>query len=191
MKNKPLIVMLIILVIGIIGGTYAIFTNTKSLQNIFGTRNYHTEVTEEFVSPDDWQPGMTTGKKVYVKNTGQVNMAIRVSYTEEWVSGNGNSLPLKQGDNVAAIINFVNQEDWTKNGDYYYYNKSLLPGETTTSFIDSVTFNKAIQTDATCTTVQNKQSCISSGNGYDGGTYTLKIKVETIQESAKEELWGV
>ena len=133
MKIKPLIAVVIIFIISVIGGTLAaLYTNSVTLKNVFGTRGYHTDITEEFISPDDWTPGTTTDKKVFVENTGQVDAEVRISYKESWVSASGKQLSLKQGDNVAAIINFTDNGDWTKDGEYYYYNKVLKPGDKTT-----------------------------------------------------------
>ena len=69
---------------------------------------------------------------------------------ESWISKNGTTLPLKQGDNVAADIHWINEDDWTKvtiDGEdyyYYYYNYKLAPGETTSKLLDKVTFNPLI-----------------------------------------------
>ena len=190
MKKKPLIGLLAIALIGAVGVTYALFTNVETLHNYFGTKYYHVEVTEEFESPENWLPGTTTDKKVYAENTGEVEALVRIKYEEKWVAENGEELPLKQGENVAAIINFVNEEDWEQKDDgYYYYNKLLNPGEKTTTFIDSVTFNEKIKTDYECVESGNTKTCTSSGKSYDGATYTLTIIVETVQFGAYQDYW--
>ena len=43
-----------------------------------------------------------------------MKMLIRVKVEESWVSKRGTTLPLTQGNNVAALINFINDDDWTK-----------------------------------------------------------------------------
>ena len=129
-----------------------------------------------------------------MKNTGEVDVAVRVGYTEKWVSADGTILSGTQtisGQNVrAAIINLDNTSDWTKEGNYYYYKKKILSGESTSSFIKSVTFNSQITDDTTCTTVDSITTCTSTGKGYDGATYTLTINVETVQFNAYQAVWG-
>ena len=195
MKNKKaLIAIAIILTIGLIGGTFAYFTDQISVANEFKTKPYGTQVTEEFTSPDNWLPGDETSKTVVVKNTGEVDVAVRVSYSEKWESSDGTTLSGTQtisGQNIkAAIINLDNTSDWTKEGNYYYYNKKLLSGNSTTSFIKSVTFNSQITDDTTCTTLNNVTTCESTGKGYDGANYTLTINVETVQFDAYKTVWN-
>ena len=62
-KNKSLIVILLIVVIGIVGLTLAYFTNTANVSNEFKSKEYGTTVTEEFTSPENWLPGSTELKK--------------------------------------------------------------------------------------------------------------------------------
>ena len=150
---------------------------------------YGTEVTETFTSPDNWTPGTTTPKTVVVKNTGDVDVAVRVKYTEAWESANGGTLSGTQGANQAATINFANATDWTKSGDYYYYKSKLSKNQSTSSFISSVTFNSNITSDTNCTTSGNVTTCATTGDGYDGATYTLTITAETIQYDAYTTAW--
>ena len=111
----------------------------------------------------------------------------------------GKSLPLKDWKNEsAAIINFSKKLDsnWTKsteNGvNYYYYNKAIENGESTDTFIESVTFNKdvTIGQESNCRSEGNKKICTTSANGYAGGTYTLTVKVETVQSDQYKEAWN-
>ena len=192
--KKPLIAIVTILIIGVIGGTFAYFTDNISVKNEFQTKPYGTQVIEEFTSPDNWLPGSETPKTVVVKNTGEVDEAVRVNYTEKWVSKNGTVLSgiknINGVDVKAAIINFDNTNDWNKVGDYYYYNKKLASGDATTSFIKSVTFNPLITDDTLCTTEGNVTTCTSTGNGYDGAKYTLTINVDTVQFNAYKSVWN-
>ena len=119
------------------------------------------------------------------------------SYTESWVSENGDELPLKDSNNnVASIINF--NSGWTKDSDGYYYygSKSSLTrlesGNTSTSFISGVTFNPNIQAILRKTTSADGKTITysSDGNGYDGATYTLTITMETIQYDQASSVWN-
>ncbi len=196
-NKKPLIAIALIALIGIVGGTFAIFTNTESFQNVFKTGKYSNTITETFTSPENWIPGTTTPKTVEVENTGTIPVVVRVSYTQEWKSTNEGSLPLQKGGKDVAIINFANQDKWTKQGEYYYYNEILAAGAKTNSFIESVKFNDAVEFDegdeVTCATTEaagkKTITCSSSGNGYSGATYTLNIKVEIVQADGYASVW--
>ena len=188
-NKKPLYVLIVIAVILLIGGTVAYFTDTVEITNVFSTKPYSTEVTETFTSPNNWLPGTTTEKTVVAKNTGDVDVAVRMSYTESWVSANGATLPLKQGNTTAAIINF-NSTNWTKSGNYYYYTQKLSKNQSSTSFINSVTFNSDIVSDSNCVTQGTTKKCTSTGNGYDGATYTLTVTVETVQYDSYRTIWN-
>ena len=202
MKNKkPLVALLFVAVIGVVGGTFAYFTSTDSFQNVFRTQPYHMEVTETFESPSDWTPGTTTDKSVIATNKGDVEAADRVSYTESWQDATSSPLPLEDaGHNRAAIINFADDLDtnWTKSTesgkDYYYYNTRLAKDESTTSFIESVTFNPnvTISTENDCQEDEESNTiiCTTATDGYVGGTYTLTITVETVQYDQYRTAWG-
>lgn len=211
MKNKKNIV--IISIIGVVGlalVTFAYFSSTSVLDNLFSTADYGTTINEEFVSPANWVPGAVEQKRVYVTNTGEVPVAVRISYTESWTSANGDNLDLtftKQGQSIPAAIlafgdNFL--QNWvksTENGvDYYYYNTILDAGESTTDFLKSVTFNENVTSEANCENTniydQNtgdltgvEQTC-TSGDGYDGGTYNLTLTIQTVQSSVYKTVWN-
>lgn len=181
----------------ILGGTLAYFTTSDSIANTFKTAKYEAQVVETFTSPTNWTPGTTTSKTINAKNNGNIPMAVRASYTESWVSENGDELPLKDSNNnVAFIINF--NSGWTKDSDGYYYygSKSSLTrlesGNTSTSFISGVTFNPNIQAILRKTTSADGKTITysSDGNGYDGATYTLTITMETIQYDQASSVWN-
>lgn len=210
-SKKSLVALILVAVLGIVGVTIAYFTSTDTFANVFSTKPYSMEVVETFQSPDNWTPGTTTNKTVIATNKGDVEAAVRVSYTESWVDSSNNTLPLKDGsNNSAAIINFASDLNtkWTKEGNYYYYKTKLAKNASTTSLIDSVTFNPdvTISTSDTCTytltdntttttkpndmTTVKSTKCETTTNGYAGGTYTLTITVETVQYDQYQTAWG-
>ncbi len=199
-NKKSLVALLLVAVIGVVGVTFAYFTSSDTFTNVFGTKPYKMEVVETFKSPDNWTPGTTTDKSVVATNKGDIEAAVRVSYTEEWKDANGSALALTDGTNRAAIINFSDDlsTKWTKsteNGvDYYYYKTKLAKDASTTSLIKSVTFNPnvTISTSNNCVTdsTKNTQTCTTNTSGYAGGTYKLNIKVETVQYDQYKSAWG-
>ena len=134
-NKKKLLILSGIGLLTVLGGTLAYFTTSTNITNKFKAALYQNEIVEVFESPSNWTPGTVTEKTVSVTNTGSINMAVRATYTENWVNANGDELGLKDSNNnVAAIITFAN--DWTKDSDGFYYfgSKSnmttLEPGKT-------------------------------------------------------------
>ena len=187
LKNKKTLIAIVALFL-VIGVTIAYFSSTASFENIFNTGTYKVVSTEVFESPDNWVPGEEIPKTITTTNEGTIPAAVRVSYTEKWEDENGTDIT-STIDSGTAIINYDNQEDWTKQGDYYYYNYILNPGETTSSFIKSVTLNPALN-DVTCTTsADGKTKTCETNNPAAGAKYTLTITKETVQADKYQEVW--
>ena len=210
MKEKKNLIIILILLVGVVGITIAYFSNTTSIDNLFSTKKYGSTITEEFISPDSWLPGDETSKSIVATNTGEVDQAVRISYTEKWLDSNNNELngwihedgskssheteEELSSDERVAVINFDNNDDWTYNNGYYYYNYRLQPNESTSSLIRSVTFNSKTKLDDTCeTTISDGKktiTCNSSGSDYDNAKYTLTFKIETVQFNKYMNAWN-
>ena len=198
MNNKKITTLFILIatltLLGIVGFTIAYFTSSTDFENEFQTGLYQTEATETFVSPENWMPGDTTPKTLTVTNTGNVDVKARVCISEEWTSSNDDTLPNEVGGVSMAIINLDNTSDWTKKGNCYEYSEVLEPNDTTSSFIQSVTFNPEAEADVECTTTTlngtTTKECTSTGDGYDNATYKLTLTVETVQANKASELWN-
>lgn len=196
MKRIKFIIFLIVFVI--VGVTFAFFSNTNTFNNLFKTTSYGTSVTDVFVSPDNWTPGTTTTKQVIVNNEGSGDIAVRLSYVEQWSSGD-TVIDNVINDIPAVIINRTNVSNWIKDGNYYYYYKRLKTNESTTSFMDSVTFNSEIEGGYGCISgsdylygVSNSEDqvhCVYGLGPYNGSTYNLSFNIETIQYDAYEKVW--
>ena len=219
MNNKKVLIGLsLLLIIGIVGITFAYFANSTDVSNEFNTDSFGYSIYEEFISPDNWVPGTTTANNVYGTNKGDTDLAVRVSYIESWTNGS-NSLPLVQiqGEEgnetevVAAIINFTSDIDtkWIQsieNGTkYYYYYKKLSKNENTSSIINSVTFNQDIIANEPICEQQNiyedndteyinpvgtQLVCDPDGTGYDGATYTLTVRFEFVPFKLYKQSWN-
>ena len=195
-NKKKLLTLLGISILTVLGSTVAYFTTSTDITNYFKAALYQHQIVEQFESPSNWTPGTTTEKTITVKNTGSINMAVRASYTEEWTTANGNKLSLSDSEgNVASIINF--NSSWTKDSDghYYYGSKEnmtkLKPEETTSSFISGVTFNENIKSSLKETRSSDGKTITytSTGDGYDNATYSLTIKIDTIQYDQASNVW--
>ena len=201
-KNKKIfIVVVLVMVLGVIGVTYAVSSTTDILDNLFNTQGYNVSILETFESPDDWAPGATADKIVKAKNDGGIVVAVRMSYTEEWKDKNGTTLSLTDSNgNTVSIIEFDSNlsTNWiksTENGvDYYYYYKSLSKNNETSAFIKSVTYNpntaSSASTDCVDNNSTNVKTCTMAADGYAGGTYKLTVNVETAEISHYKEIWN-
>ena len=205
MKNKKTIFAVAgICLLGIIAGTFAYFSTTDLFHNLFTTDYYQIDTYEVFESPENWRPGDTTPKTISVNNNGNVDAAVRISFTEEWTDKNGGYLYTTQDSKSAAIINFADdyEENWQSIGEwnasvytkYYYFRNKLSPGETTPNLIESVTFNPEFvaSTKETCVTddATHKKSCTVTPGGYEDATYKLTIKIETVQYNMYKTAWN-
>ena len=198
MNNKKITMTFILIatlsLLGIIGFTIAYFTSSTDFENEFQTGLYQTTATEVFESPSNWMPGDTTPKTLTITNTGNVDVKARVCISEEWTSSNDDTLPNEVGGVSMAIINLDNTSDWTKKGNCYIFNDVLEPNDTTSSFIQSVTFNPDAEADLNCTTTTlngtTTKECTSTGDGYDNATYKLTLTVETVQANKADEVWS-
>ena len=201
-KNKRnLIIILGILFLGI-GSTLAFFKNSTILDNIFNAGGYKTIAHEEFVSPSNWMPGDITPKTITVKNEGTGAVYTRICIEDYWEAPDDTILSnfsTTLNDKV-ALINLDNQSDWsylrdtTNNRDCYLYNGVLEPNETTSSPIQSVTFNPAYRGTISCHDNQTTgdRVCESVSNSYDNGTYHLNLTVDTVQpEGITGAGWGI
>ena len=200
MKNnnkKPLMFMFLIAVVGIVvGGTLAYYSTTESFENEFNAANYVVEVEETFESPDNWSPGTTTPKEVIATNRSDMPISVRIKLTSSWEDANGDPISIYDSNgNKAAIINFTDgyKDKWTYIDGYYYYLEPLDVDETTTSLLESVTFNPDIEGEQTknCQTSNGITRCFTTFSDYAGGKYTLQVDIETCQYNGYDDLWDV
>lgn len=205
LKNKKsLIFIVLVFVVFLVLGSFAFLLSTDTFENIFSAGIYKTVTREVFQSPTNWTPGDETPKTITTKNEGTIPVRVRVKLDESWTSRNGDSLSTdlnkcaefhKYDDNYcvsyhrAAIINFSNKNDWLYKDGYYYYIKELAPGESTSTLLESVTFNPVVEADVSCTLVDGVNTCESTGNGYDGAVYRLNITTETVQANKYDKVW--
>ena len=80
----------------LVGGTFAYFSQSTTIDNPFDTAKYGTIVTEDFNPEDgeDWQPGAEVNKDLYVDNTGDRDVVVRVKFEDIW-SRDGEAEPFK------------------------------------------------------------------------------------------------
>ncbi len=190
LKKKPLIFIGIILVLGIVGATFAYYYSQEVLVRKFKTMTYGVEIREEF-------DGDFGTKKVSFVNNDEKNVPVllRISYNESWTkiveddeSGEVYELHQDNETNEGSIV----QKEWTDeflddfktpNTDFdtdsdgwYYYNKILAPGESV-QILESISEPMRVET-------------IDNYIGYD---YHLTFNMEAIQatDDAVRSIWNL
>lgn len=84
-KSNKLYGLIGLVVLCLIGSTFAYWTQEIDVHNEFQTARYDTSVKEEFVSPDNWMPGVEINKDVWVQNDGTIPIFTKVEIHQEWV----------------------------------------------------------------------------------------------------------
>lgn len=107
-NKKKMAGLAMLLAVTVAGGTFAWFTSHVEFQNEFETGKYETEITENFIPPTDWRPGMETDKSVFVENKGDVPVVVRVKFSDAWYEKEGN-------DPIAGLNIF----EYTKEGSTF------------------------------------------------------------------------
>ena len=208
-KHKTIIIIALALIwtVYAVGTTYAYFSNRIEVNKTLSAPTYSTEITDTFESPNNWMPGETVPKQILVRNSGQVKVAVRVSYNYSWESSSGQSLSNTLNNQDVAIINFTSHHHWTsvvENGTtYYYYKYNLDPSaQTMDSFISSVTLNENVVGDYSCSEQLSSSKdeilpvflestvCQADGGDYDNATFTINFTIETIQYDIYKTYWN-
>ena len=147
MKRKLLILSVLTILLAILAAnTLAYFTADTAAHNVITTGKVdialnewaNEERTERFEKQIDVLPGTEVTKIVEVENIGAGSVWVRIWTNGVFLSEDGT--PLDPGVYTLDI----NTADWTKQGDFYYYNRALAPGETTEPLFTTVSFNEAM-----------------------------------------------
>lgn len=146
MKRKLFLACILVICLSILTtGTLAYFTSKQTAHNIITTSgvdiklNEWDENGEEFKDLDGILPGAEVTKIVEVENVGPAPVWVRVSITK--------TFDIQEGDPelLHLDLNLSDKEDgWTQQGDYFYYNKALAPGEVTSALFTTVIFDKTM-----------------------------------------------
>ena len=180
LKKKPLIFLLLLLVLGIVGTTFAYYYTEIAIPNQFRAMTYNVTIEEEF--NNTWGT-----KKVSFVNNEETNtpVVLRINYNELWRKEvNGVKLSLDNNVNGENVVEkgwttaFTN--DFIDGGDGWYYYKKTLNAEESVQVLESISL---------------KENLIRTSPYYDdykSYTYELDFNFEAIQasSSAISEIWG-
>lgn len=164
MKKKiaALVLVIALAATAVIGGTLAYFTDTDEAENVFTVGNVDIALTEtEWVEPTDpVYPGQTLPKNPTVVNNGSNPCYVRIKVEGLDALGAGNDITL----NDLSV-------NWTKNGDYYYYNTVLDVDTSTDALFASITIP---------TTVTNDQATAAGAEAYSVDITAYAIQAQGI-----------
>lgn len=146
-KRKLFSLAVIAMCLSIVGtGTLAYFTDSTTAHNVITTGNIDIELIETkadgsiFTDVIGVMPGTEVSKIVQVKNVGDNAAWVRVNVDKE--------IKLRSGETGDAdtylSINYNTGDgktQWTKAGEYYYYNQALAPTEKTSPLFSEVLFS--------------------------------------------------
>lgn len=164
-KTTALILSLCLIFTAVVGGTLAyLFDKTDSVNNTFIPAHVTTDITEDFDGE--------VKKNVNVKNTGDIDVYVRVKLVTYRVNDEGQHI-----GGTAEIPAFTPGANWVKYGEYYYYTLKVAPGSSpATALIGSEGIKLVSYTDS------------------DGGKQVIEVMAEAIQaepEAAVGEAWNV
>ena len=161
-----------------VGTSMASYTNTVTIKNPFSTEGPSGVILAENFNPDStFLPGETVQKQPYFKNTGDVDLILRVKVNERWKDDKGNTVSDK-GDPNAPNVDAVTKSwtdswknDWVEIGSYHYYKHILTKADgahaKTPVILSELKLSNQISNDA-------------HGTDYSGLIYELNFDAEAV-----------
>lgn len=115
-----------ILLIGMVGGSLAyLFMGTDAVTNTFTAPEIGVTIPETF--------DKDVKKDVKVTNACDFPVYARATYVVYWLDEKGNVVPIQPVKDIDYTISIG--DDWEQDVDYWYYNKLLGAGKTSSDFI--------------------------------------------------------
>ena len=170
MKKKVLVTALLVLCLALVGyGTVAYFTADGTARNVITSGNISITLDEtavdesgavvEFKDVTGVMPGAQISKIVQVTNTGDNPAWVRVSVDKRIELARG----VDGTPDTSLVTMDLDNEHWTLQDGYYYYNVVLAPGAQTEPLFTTVTFDT------------------SMGNMYQNSTAYIDVYAAAVQ----------
>lgn len=167
------------LMVGVVGGSLAWFTDTDKVTNSFSTTGNEQEGGKGIKIDEIWSasdaanilPGTTVNKDVRVQNNAKYDQLIRVKFT---VEDKTDGQKLGNVEHVELGFKDNKENDWIEKDGWYYYNKVVEAGGFTEYLLDSV---KLLGT---------------AGEEYKDGAFDVVVDAEGVQAAngAVGEVWS-
>ena len=168
MKRKLMILSLLVILAALTAaGTLAYYTDSARTHNVITSGKVDIELlewadearTKPFKDKQGVMPGTKVTKIVEIKNTGSGAAYVRLRAETEVYSAKGQEMDPRH------VRLDINQTDWIYRDGYYYYARSLQPGETTVPLFTSVAF------------------AAEMGNEYQNATAYVDVKAYAVQSA--------
>ena len=193
-KRRMLAIALIVIGLSAVAtGTYAYFVAEETAYNVITTGALFMDLVEETEDGKPWpeegiknvMPATDVGKVVYIENRGSVPFFARIQKDVTVTPAPGVTAELT----TEHISIDINTECWIERGDFYYYYRSLQPGEKTEPLFTKVSFAGAMGNEYQNCTVEVyvlAQAVQSDNNGYDplmalGWSEPTKMLIQNIE----------
>lgn len=184
-KRHFLLLLVIVLLLSAVSSTWGYHKTASPVVNRISTKKSGVTMREVFNPADKWLPGETKEKQVSFSNSGELPQVIRFKCESTWSESTLNGITDAPVLNLSLqpTIQFSDRENWLQVGEWYYYKKTLQPGETTPDAISAVKFGSEL-----------------TNGGYDDGKedysnkrYTLTVIMEAldVNQIETEADWGM
>lgn len=121
----------VLITLGIRNTHAALQMKSETVENSFVAMDNKAPQIKEAVSGNDNY--ITEKKNVTVTNNNDFSVRVRAIIIASWQDANGNTLAVTPAEGIDYSIEYG--DDWTKNGEFYYYENILGKGETTAPLI--------------------------------------------------------
>ena len=167
-KSLLALVMLAVVCLSVLaGGTYAYFTVERTAYNVITMGTLEMELVEKTTGGEPWpegglsgmMPGMEADKVAYVKNAGTVPFYTRMQVTKRVTDAAGASLNV----NLDHVVLDFNTEAWTEKDGWYYCNAAVGVGESSAPLFTTVTLVPEM------------------GNEYQSATILVEVLAQAVQ----------
>lgn len=160
-------------------GAFAYFGEAEEAENYLPPAVLKVDLIDVFENNRLTLPGDTLNKDVSMKNNGNLDAVVRIRLSPAWTPAQDAQAKPLLPDAVAVTFGPAFATDWTLLGGWYYYNKVLKPGETTSLLVDALKL-QAVSNDL-------------HAADYSGASYNLNILSESLQAkpAAAEDTWNV
>lgn len=167
-----------------VGATWASYSNIITIKNPFSTSKSSAVLVENFNPSSTFLPGETVDKQPYFKNTGDMDLVLRVKVTEGWKDKDGHSLTGTEAPSTEAVKKLWTESwqgtgsDWISfkgtDGETWYYYRHILKrtgdpdgADKTPNILSGVKLSEEVSND-------------SHETDYSGLSYYLDFEAEAV-----------
>jgi len=182
----------------LVGGTFAVNHDFSIFENQFQLATDTAEFVDTFESPEEWTPCEETPKTAIATNKNDTPRYVRMKIDDYWRLKNSQisdddhttselDKTWTDDQNIVhsyAEINFQNEEDWAHAQDgWYYFRNPIAKDESTSSLLESVTFNCEVNLSGEVVYSADGKVGVSGDNDYADAKYHVYV---TFQMRAEE-----